>query len=109
MKIKSRLAAGLITAIILGAFVACIDTSPHWNDTGISVVLILIAAFVSGLISSGWPVLIALAVGIWVPLFNIISAHNYGSLLALAPAFVGAFAGYFSRKIFVVQTRSEKH
>lgn len=36
----------LIVGVLSGLSIACIDTRPHWDDTGISVAMILIAAFV---------------------------------------------------------------
>jgi hypothetical protein len=97
---KSSLLISLLLAIISGIGIAYIDTRPHWDDTGISILMILIASFVCGCISSQKIWLIALAVGVWIPVFNIVLNHNYESLVVLAPAFIGAYAGYFSRKIF---------
>ncbi len=91
----------LIVGVLSGLSIACIDTRPHWNDTGISVAMILIAAFVSGVISPQRTWLITLSVGIWIPLFNIIIAHNAGSLIALVPAFIGAYIGWFFRYLLV--------
>ena len=45
------------------------------------------------------PWLLALAVGVWIPVWGIISTQNFGSLLALAIALVGAFAGAAIRKL----------
>lgn len=97
---KSSLIIPLLIAIILGTSIAYIDTRPHWDDTGISVFMIFIASFICGTLSNQKIWLIALSVGIWIPLFNIISAHNYGSLLALVPAFLGAYGGYFAKRSF---------
>ena len=43
----------------------------------------------------------ALAVGLWVPAMPVLRGHpvNYGSFLALAFAFAGAYAGAFGRKL----------
>jgi hypothetical protein len=43
------------------------------------------------------PWLLALAVGMWIPLRGIIVTHNYGSILALIIAFVGAYGGWVFR------------
>lgn len=45
--------------------------------------------------------IIALTVNIWIPLFGIVSTQNIGSLLALAPGFIGAFAGYLVKRMIV--------
>lgn len=95
---KKQFIISLILAIASGLAFAWIDTRPHWNDTGITVFLVLLSALFCGYLSSQKPWLIALAVSIWLPLFNIIIAHNFGALLALAPGFIGAFLGYFVRR-----------
>jgi hypothetical protein len=99
-KIKTLFLTSLTIAILSGISIAFIDTRPHWDDAGISALMILISSFFCGLISPQSTWLIALAVGIWIPLFNIISTHNFGSLLALIPAFIGAFSGYFAKNAY---------
>ena len=98
---KKQFIISLIIAITIGLTIAWIDTRPHWNDTGVSVFLILLSSIYCGYLSSQKPWLIALAVSIWVPLFNIIIAHNYGALLALVPGFIGAYIGYFVRRTII--------
>jgi len=89
----------LVPAIILGVAIAWIDSRPTWDDTGISVLMILVASAAFGFITAERPWLTALAVSIWIPLFGILSTHNFGSLLALVPGFAGAYLGYlFKRK-----------
>jgi hypothetical protein len=90
----------IVIAILLGLLIAFIDTRPHWDDTGVTVLLILIASFVCGFLSSKRPWLMAIAVGLWIPVFNIIFSGNFGSLIALIPAFVGAFAGNLLKRMF---------
>jgi len=89
----------LIPAIIAGVAIAWIDSSPHWDDTGISVLMILVASALFGFFTAEKPWLTALAVSIWIPIFGILSTHNFGSLLALVPGIAGAYMGYlFKRK-----------
>ncbi len=83
----------VLIALIFGIGIAYIDTRPHWDDTGISVAMILSAALFCGFLASGKAWLIALAIGIWIPAYNILIFHNFGSLLALVPAFIGAYVG----------------
>jgi len=82
-------------AIILGIGITWIDSCPGWDDTGISVFLIAMAATLCGYLASQKPWLIALAVSVWIPLINIFFTQNYGSILALIPGFAGAFTGYW--------------
>ncbi len=89
----------LIPAIIAGVAIAWIDSRPNWDDTGISVLMVLVAAAIFGFFSSEKPWLTALAVSIWIPVLGILSTHNFGSLLALVPGFAGAYLGFlFKRK-----------
>lgn len=90
---KLQLLFCVLIALILGISIAYIDTRPHWDDTGISVFMILSAALLCGFLSSKKTWLIALAIGIWIPAYNILLYHNFGSFLALVPAFIGAYVG----------------
>ena len=90
----------IIIAVTLGLIIAWIDAGPHWDDTGISMLMILIASFICGFLAGKRPLVIALAVGLWIPIYGISTTQNYGSLLALIPAIVGALAASFLRKYF---------
>ena len=96
-----RLIFSLSIATALGLIIGFIDTRPNWDDTGVSMMMILSAASFCGYVSDGRAWLIALAVGIWVPIFNIVMASNYSSFLALIPAFTGAYTGSFLRSVLV--------
>jgi hypothetical protein len=82
----------------MGFIVAWIDSRPNWDDAGISAMLIFSFSILFGYLASQRPWIIALAVSIWIPLFSIISSHNYGGLLALIPGFTGAYIGLFIKK-----------
>ena len=85
----------IIPVIITGLLIAWIDSRPNWDDTGISVLMVLVAATVFGYFTLKRPWLTAIAVSIWIPLFGILATHNFGSLLALVPGFAGAYLGFF--------------
>ena len=89
----------VLLAVVLGFAIAWMDSRPNWDGTGISVFLVLVAALLCGFLAAQKPWLIALAVGIWIPLFGIVFTQNFGSLLALLPGFAGAYAGYGFRKL----------
>jgi hypothetical protein len=95
---KNAFYFSLILSVVLGIAIAWMDTSPGWDDTGISVFLILGAAVLCGFLAGKKPWLIALFVSIWVPFFNILTTHNFGSLIALAPGFIGAYCGWLIGK-----------
>ncbi len=93
-------APAIILSIVLGITIAWIDSSPNWDDTGISVFMVLVAGFVCGYLAGYRPWLIALLVSIWIPLLSILTTQNYGSFLALIPGVLGAYAGHLVRKGF---------
>jgi len=88
----------VVLALVLGLGIAWIDSRPNWDDTGVSVFLILAAATLCGFLASRKPWMIALAVSIWIPLASIFITHNYGGFLALVPGFIGAYAGWFIKR-----------
>ncbi len=90
----------LSLALVLGLAIAWIDSRPNWDDAGITVVMVLSASALCGFISVRKPWLIALAVGIWIPLAGIITTHNYGGIIALIPAFLGSYSGHFIKRAF---------
>jgi hypothetical protein len=84
-------------ALLAGLFAAYVDSRPAWDDTGILAFGILIISGLITLLDYRRPWLAALAVGLWIPLRGIFITHNYGSILALAFAFVGAHGGWVVR------------
>jgi hypothetical protein len=89
--------AGLVcAALALGLGIALVDTSPRWDDTGISAALLFVACFILGVVSPRHPWPWAVTVGLWIPALTLARYHetlNVGSLLALAFAGAGAYAG----------------
>ena len=97
MKTEHRNWISIIIAISLGIIIGCIDSRPHWDDTGITVGMVIISTFITGFISRIPPWILAISVGIWIPAFNILLHNNYGSLIALLIAFIGAYSGAYIR------------
>lgn len=81
----------------LGLLIALVDSSPGWDDTGVSAAAVFTCCGALGAIHPARPWLWALAVGAWIPALGIAVTHNYESLLALAVAFAGAYTGKFLR------------
>jgi len=96
---KKSFVFSVMLAAILGITIAWIDSRPNWDDTGVSVFMVLVASLLCGFLATQKPWLIALAVSVWIPLFGIVFTQNFGSLLALLPGFAGAYAGYGFRKL----------
>jgi hypothetical protein len=91
----------ILVAIALGHFFAYIDSRPNFDDTGILAVGIAIKSAILAAIDPRRPWLWALAVGIWVRLYNWIHNGNLASLLALVFAFAGAYIGAALAKLRV--------
>ena len=80
-------------ALLSGLALAWIDTRPGWDDTGMIVGLVLSLSFVWGTLYRGHFWVIGLAVGLWIPLANIILTGSFASAVALAVSALGAFTG----------------
>jgi hypothetical protein len=89
-----------IIAIVLGMMIGYIDSSPHWDDTGVTVAMILIASSVLGFVMPQYAWVWALSVGIWIPIWNIILNNNYSSIISIVIAFAGAYVGVLIYKLF---------
>ena len=90
MKQKLLLAA----AVIFGLIVAYVDSRPTWDDTGITVFALLIGSGIVGLLAEKRPWLFALAVGVWLPLWYIVTTHNLSMIIVLAFPLIGTYAGW---------------
>jgi hypothetical protein len=66
--------------------------------------MVLGAASVLGFAGSDRPWLWALAVSVWVPLWNIVLHSSYASAVALLIAFIGAYVGVFLRRALLPRT-----
>ena len=98
----------LIVAVVVGLCIAWVDTRPRWDDTGITVAMIFGTSAVFGSLLPRHAWLLAIAIGAWIPLANIIQFNNYGSVLALVVAFAGAYAGAFLRRTFFSDNHENK-
>jgi hypothetical protein len=78
----------------LGVGIAWMDSRPTWDDTGVTAVALVGGAAIFAAISGRRPWLIALAVGVWVPIFEIRGPAGVASLAGLVFAAIGAGIGY---------------
>ena len=89
----------LIAAVAIGLTICWIDSRSTWDDAGITAFMLFGAALLMGLLAERNPWLMAIAIGVWIPLWQINQDANYGSLFALGVAFAGAYFGFGIRKI----------
>ena len=89
----------LVVAVLIGGFSTFVDSRPTWDDTGVLAFGILFSCALLGAFGPRRPWRWALAVGSWIPLYEISAHRGYSSLLALGFALAGAYAGAILRRI----------
>jgi hypothetical protein len=87
----------LATAVLAGLFSAYVDSRPTWDDTGILAGGLLLVSGLLTLLGHRKPWLIALAVGLWIPLHDIYLSHDLRMLLVLLFPLIGAYGGWLVR------------
>lgn len=84
-------------AVLAGLFSAYVDALPNWDDTGILVGGLLLISGLLTLLGHRRPWLIALAVGIWIPMHDIYLSHDFRLLIVLLIPLIGAYGGWLVR------------
>ncbi len=87
----------LAVAVVAGLFSAYVDSRPNWDDTGILVGGLLLVSGLLTLLGHRRPWLIALAVGIWIPVHDIYLSHDFRMLIILLIPLIGAYGGWLVR------------
>lgn len=90
-----------VLAVAVGLGIAFVDSRPTWDDTGVTVLALLVSSGLFGLVQPGRPWLWALAIGVWIPLGAIVRSHSIGSVMMLVVLVVplaGAYAGTVLRR-----------
>ena len=100
---QGKVWAVLIIAVLFGLLLAWVDTRPGWDDTGLMVGVIFLVTLLLGVVMPEYAWLWALAVGGWIPLVEISRSGNFGTLLVLGVAFIGAYVGVFARRVVTAQ------
>ena len=88
----------LAVAVLAGLFSAYVDSRPTWDDTGILAGGLLIISGLLTLLGHRKPWLIALAVGIWIPLHDIYLSHDFRLILVLLFPLIVAYGGWLVRQ-----------
>jgi hypothetical protein len=83
-------------ALALAIAVAWIDTRPHWDDTGVSALLVAAAAGLAAF--GGVPLAFAVLLGVGPLLLAHIGHWNEGLWIAPAIALAGALLGAWLRR-----------
>ena len=86
-------------AIICGLCISWVDSSPGWDDAGITAGALLLTSGIIALVAPRRVWLIALAVGVWIPLHGIVNNSDPKILLVLLFPLAGAYGGLGIRKL----------
>ncbi len=81
-------------ALTAGLSIAFVDSRPTWDDTAITVAALLVCGVIIGLLIKRRPWLYALALGLWLPLWEGIASRNFTILIVLIFPFIGVYAGW---------------
>ena len=87
----------LAIAVLGGLFSMYVDSRPTWDDTGVLVFGILAVSGLLTLLGHRRPWLIALAIGIWIPMYEIYRSHDVRILIILLIPTIGAYLGWLVR------------
>ena len=79
-------------AILCGLGISWMDSRPGWDDTGVTAGALLLASGIIALLAPRRVWLIALAVGVWIPLHAIVTNSDARMLLVLLFPLAGAYA-----------------
>ena len=88
-----------IFAVSAGCLIGWIDSSPRWNDTGITIGMIVLSSFAFGIMARRRIWLFALVIGLLVTLFNYVLHNNLQSAASIVFAFAGAYSGLLIKKL----------
>ncbi len=103
-RVNEKLFITIIFACMIGFILAKIDTSKHWDDTGITVALVLISSFILGIIQPTFAWASAIIIGGFIFSFKVLESRNYGSAAAILFAFIGAYGGVLFKKYILNPT-----
>lgn len=104
---SSRFWLLLILASLFGLLIAWLHAGPLGIDTGLAAMLTVAVALAFGFAMPQYAWQWALAVSIWLPLLDVLMHGNLASLLLLPLGFVGAYAGLFARRAWMVLSSEE--
>ncbi len=95
MMTDKKFVACLILSILAGLLIAWMDSSPGWDDTGITVGAIVLTSAIFGYVYPSCAWTWAMAVSIWIPIHAIVQSGNFKMLLVTLFGFAGAYFGAF--------------
>jgi len=83
--------------VLAGILLAYVDSLPSWDDTGVLAGALVVTSGLLTLLGCRRPWLVALVVGIWIPLRVTYLSHDLRMLVVLLFPLIGAYAGWLVR------------
>jgi phosphoglycerol transferase MdoB-like AlkP superfamily enzyme len=98
-KLTPRFWIVFVLTCATGLVLAKIDTSKGWDDTAVTVGLVLISSFLAGVVLPRFAWLWAINLTAFIFIFNAVESNNYQSAGALVFGLIGAYCGLFFAKV----------
>jgi hypothetical protein len=95
-----------IATTAAGLVIAYIDSRPTWDDTSVTVFLLILGGGLIGVLVEKRSWLHLLAFGIWIPLYGLIVRHDPLMLIVLLFPLVGFLGGWGLRWLYRKYRRS---
>ena len=92
-------------AILCGLAIRWVDSSPGWDDTGVTAFALFTSAGLLAFLAPQRVWQIALAVGIWIPLHGIMMDGSAKWLLILLFPLAGAYGALGIRKLAMPEAK----
>jgi len=89
----------LLASFVVAVCIGWIDTRATWDDTGVTVGLIVVTSFSLGFAMPKYSWLWALAIGGTITVMNVIGSGNFGAVVSIAFALIGCYTGAGVRKV----------
>jgi hypothetical protein len=89
----------LFLAVLIGLCIGWVDSRPTWDDTGITVGVILGVSALLGAVARERPWLVAIAIAASLSVLELALTGTVAAFFSFIPAFLGAYAGALTMKI----------
>ena len=94
-----RISALFVLSILVGLSIAYMDSRPGFDDAGVTVAALIVSGIVMGALESRFPWLLALGLGLWIPLRGIQRTHDYKILVVFLFPLAGVYIGMYLNRL----------
>jgi hypothetical protein len=96
----------LIAALVFGLLIGWLDTRPQWDDTGITVVAVLLVSLLLGAATPSRPWFHGLVFGVTLAMIELGAGSIPGTVVTLLLALAGSLLGGVVRRALIRPNRS---